>query len=140
MENYNTYWFYSGSTDIVTIICLVDGEFSEHAFAVDIGKKKLISHLKGEIKNKMPSRFTGVDADQLTLWKINIPDDDDAALQDLVLIDDEANFTRKLWPTRTIEDALGDLAVRHIHILVALPVIDKVIRCKVTYIRKLKSF
>ena len=79
------------------------------------------------------------------LWKVKIPESDDDALQNLVLIDDKANSDeasspKKLQPTWMVEDALGDLTPMHIHVIMMLPTINRVVRCKVTYIQKSKSF
>src|SRR4051812_47551813 len=86
---------------IVTLLCLVNGDSIEWAFAVDISKNKLISHLKDEIKKKKENDFRNIDADNLTLWKVDIPDDDEATIQQLALQADTANEIL-MWPTKKI--------------------------------------
>jgi hypothetical protein len=69
----------------ITLLCLVKGNTTANAFAVDIDSGKLVSHLKDAIKAKKQNDFAGVDADKLKLWKVQIPGDHDDQLRKLIL-------------------------------------------------------
>jgi hypothetical protein len=60
-----------------TLFCIVIN--GESAFPVDIRSDKTVGALKEEIKKKKEHDFAGFDADRLTLYLINLPDDDDLA-------------------------------------------------------------
>ncbi|CAG8629951.1 6373_t:CDS:1, partial [Dentiscutata heterogama] len=63
-----------------TLFCLVKGNTTANAFEVDIEKGKSISKLKETIKAKNRQAFANVDAKDLKLWKVEIPDDRDSEL------------------------------------------------------------
>ncbi|KAG0269438.1 hypothetical protein DFQ27_003563 [Actinomortierella ambigua] len=58
-------------TTLLTLFCLVDGE--TNSFPVDIEPSKTVAHLKEFIKAKIPDTLNGVDAKDLTLWRVSIP-------------------------------------------------------------------
>ncbi|KAI8594210.1 hypothetical protein EDD21DRAFT_422114, partial [Dissophora ornata] len=60
----------------LTLFCLVDGEALDNAFPVSTSSATTVGELKDFIKTKIPDTFNGVDAKDLTLWKVAIPDDD----------------------------------------------------------------
>jgi Crinkler effector protein N-terminal domain len=122
-------------SDTITIICLVQGQSTQQAFAIDIDKTKLISHLKDRIKEKKQNDYCDIDADSLELWKVNIPSDD-ATIQELGGI-----AGKKLNdPTQDIGEIFKTPSKRHIHILVKCPTNKKEIHCKVTYGRNTAAF
>ena len=101
----------------ITLLCLVKGNTTASAFAVDIDREKLVSHLKEAIKAKKQNDFAGVDADKLKLWKVEIPDDRNDLLSDLSLQDND-----ELLATRDIGDYWTEKPPkRHIHVLVEPP-------------------
>ncbi|CAG8669088.1 5640_t:CDS:2, partial [Paraglomus brasilianum] len=51
--------------------CIVLDQY--RAFAVDFDKSKTVSHLKTAILEQKKKSFSDIEADQLTLWKVNIP-------------------------------------------------------------------
>ncbi|KAG9065460.1 hypothetical protein KI688_002787 [Linnemannia hyalina] len=57
--------------NLLTLFCLVNGD--SVAFSVDIDASKTVDHLKDAIKTKIPDTFKGVDAKDLTLWRVSIP-------------------------------------------------------------------
>src|SRR4051812_3277533 len=75
---------------IVTLLCLVHGDSSGHSFAVNISNDKLVSHLKDKIKKKNPATFNNIDAKALTLWKVDIPYDEDVV--EPVVLDETDNY------------------------------------------------
>ncbi|KAF9917484.1 hypothetical protein FBU30_000739 [Linnemannia zychae] len=54
-----------------TLTCLVDGD--KVSFEIDIDPNKTVTRLKDLIKDKIPDTFNGLDAKDLTLWKVSIP-------------------------------------------------------------------
>src|SRR5437660_1203763 len=54
----------------ITLLCLVKGNTTANAFAVDIDSG---SHLREAIKAKKQNYFAGVDTNKLKLWKVSIP-------------------------------------------------------------------
>ncbi|KAG0039904.1 hypothetical protein BGZ82_006161 [Podila clonocystis] len=61
----------------LTLFCLVDGEATSNAFSVEIDSSKTVDGLKKLIKTENPDTFNGVDAKELTLWRVSVPDADD---------------------------------------------------------------
>src|SRR3954447_16613343 len=101
----------------ITLLCLVKGNTTASAFAVDIDREKLVSHLKDAIKAKKQNDFAGIDADRLKLWNVKIPDDRDDLLSRLTLNDGD-----ELLATREIGDYWTEKPPkRHIHVIVKLP-------------------
>jgi hypothetical protein len=101
----------------ITLLCLVKGNTLTNAFAVDIDKEKLVSHLKEAIKAKNPQTFANVDAKDIKLWNVKIPDDQDDLLSRLTLNDGD-----ELLATKKISKYFPDLPPEeHIHVLVEPP-------------------
>lgn len=55
------------------INCLAHGDTTERIFPVDIPKEMTVGDLKEKIRNKKHPRFEKFTADELNLWKVNIP-------------------------------------------------------------------
>ena len=101
----------------ITLLCLVKGNTLANAFPVDINKDQLVGHLKDAIKAKKHKTFHGVEADELKLWKVTIPGDQDDQLRNLILQDsDELLAIRKI--SKYFEDSPPE---EHIHVLVSPP-------------------
>jgi len=56
----------------ITLLCLVKGNKTASAFAIDIDSGKLVSHLKEAIKTKNSQTFANIDAKDIKLWKVPI--------------------------------------------------------------------
>ena len=101
----------------ITLLCLVKGNKTTNAFAVDIDSGKLVSHLKDVIKEKNTQTFANVDAKDIKLWKVKIPGDQDDQLRNLNLKDSEEllaiNDIGDYWPTTPPK--------KHIHVIIKLP-------------------
>ena len=69
----------------ITLLCLVKGNTLANAFPVDIEKEQLVGHLKKVIKAEQPQTFANVDAKDIKLWNVKIPDDRDDLLSNLSL-------------------------------------------------------
>ncbi|KAG0272672.1 hypothetical protein BGZ95_011551 [Linnemannia exigua] len=103
----------------LTLFCLVDGEATSQAFSIDIDQTKTVDHLKDLIKTKKTNNFSDVDADQLTLWRVSIPDDDD---NDLPVLFDSVPEKKKLKATtRLLKVFDTELPDDTIHIIVQRP-------------------
>ena len=101
----------------ITLLCLVKGNTTASAFAVDIDREKLVSHLKDAIKAKKAPEFDNFPADKLRLWKVQIPGDHDDQLRNLILQDNE-----ELSAIRKISKYFPDSPPEeHIHVLVSPP-------------------
>src|SRR4051812_16630066 len=72
-----------------TLFCHVNGDPPDSVFPVKIDKKESVGILKDAIKEKKSNAFQGIDADQLTLWRVSIPGDNHQALANLNLKNDE---------------------------------------------------
>ncbi|KAF8936737.1 hypothetical protein BGZ47_009366 [Haplosporangium gracile] len=58
----------------LTLLCLVDGEETTHAFSVKIPLTDTVDDLKVHIKVKKADEFSDVDARKLTLWRVLVSD------------------------------------------------------------------
>ena len=102
----------------IKLFCLLKGNTPavKHAFEVVIEADKSVSALKEVIKAKKAPRFDDIPADELKLWKVEIPDDRDSELADPALNDE-------LLATRDVEDYWTEKPPkRHIHVIVEPPV------------------
>ncbi|KAK5827649.1 hypothetical protein F5H01DRAFT_100823 [Linnemannia elongata] len=103
----------------LTLFCLVDGEGTSNAFPVEIESSKTIGDLKNLIKTKKPLRFDDVAAHKLTLWRVTIPDSDDAIP---IFVDDvPENEKKKLRATNKVAVVGAALPEDTIHIIVQRP-------------------
>ncbi|CAB4429241.1 unnamed protein product [Rhizophagus irregularis] len=71
------------STSLIMLFCLIKGEKPDKAFKVLIKKDKDISDLKKVIKDEIPNDFAGIDAKNLTLWKVNVSANDKSKFERL---------------------------------------------------------
>ncbi|GES77802.1 hypothetical protein GLOIN_2v1805244 [Rhizophagus clarus] len=54
------------------IFCLVQSDAIENSFPIDTRNYATFEHLKTAIKDAKQNAFVGIDADRLTLWRVNI--------------------------------------------------------------------
>ncbi|CAB4433241.1 unnamed protein product [Rhizophagus irregularis] len=103
-----------------TLLCLLKGNTSNSAFAIEIDGNKLVSYLKDAIKAQKKKDFADVDANKLKLWKVNISDE----VYDLSRNNLQLNC--ELLPTKKISKYFPDSpAEEHIHIIVGPPICIK---------------
>ena len=100
-----------------TLFCLVANENTP--FPVEIQSDKTVGVLKEAIKIKKPNDFANIDADRLTLYLINLPDNDNLAENV------KQELTKPLTALRATKQ-LGDLlpgspAKETVHILIQEP-------------------
>ncbi|KAH7028519.1 hypothetical protein BKA57DRAFT_431333 [Linnemannia elongata] len=106
----------------LTLFCLVDGEPTFNAFPVEIESTKTIGNLKDLIKTKKAPRFDDVAADELTLWRVSIPDDDNDDEIPIVLGNVNNKDKKKLRATRGLLEVFPDKPPKNtIHVIVQRP-------------------
>lgn len=111
--------FFYTMNNTIRLYCLVRGESADRAFPVDIYVSDLVGNLKELIKKKKSPRFDTIAADELTLWKVSIPDNGDNLLKNFTPKEDE-----KLRATWDIADYFPHQpAKKHIHIIVERPAV-----------------
>src|SRR5688500_10442317 len=54
------------------VFCLVQGDAIKNSFPIDTSGCETIGHLKKAIKDAKQNAFCGIDANQLTLWRVDI--------------------------------------------------------------------
>ena len=101
----------------ITLLCLVKGNTTASAFAVDIDREKLVSHLKEAIKESQKPFFDSVPTKDIKLWKVPISDDHVDPLNNLSLEDSDEllaiNDIGDYWPEKPLK--------KNIHVLVEPP-------------------
>ncbi|KAF9965805.1 hypothetical protein BGZ73_001262 [Actinomortierella ambigua] len=85
------------TTPTLTLFCLVDGEATSNAFPVEIEPSKSIGSLKKVIKSEKTPRFDDIAADELTLWRVSIPVEDE---ETPILLDNVLEDKKKLSSPR----------------------------------------
>jgi hypothetical protein len=111
----------------ITLYCLIYGDNITAAFPVKVDNDKTIGELKKIIKDENTNEFSGVDAKDLTLWKVEIlendnDNDDDNEIKQIILQDIEKT---KLLGIRYIEDYWTDSPPKRcIHVIVEPPIIN----------------
>ena len=84
-------------------------------FSADVTADETIDDLKGRIKDKNANILQDVDATQLKLWRVEIPDDQEIDFSSLAPEDE-------LKPTWDISDYWKNVPLKkHFHVLVKLP-------------------
>ncbi|CAG8622016.1 22381_t:CDS:2 [Dentiscutata erythropus] len=95
----------------ITLFCLQKDDDLLSAFPIEIKCKATIGDLKEAIKEKIQVPI----AKDLSLWKVEIPDDDEDKLSNIVLDDKE-----RLRPTRKINKYFPEVPVEdHIHVIIS---------------------
>src|SRR4051812_42393644 len=63
---------------MITLSCLIQCDYpnEKNIFRIEIENNESVSKLKEEIRKKKYNNFVSVDADELQLWKVNIPLDE----------------------------------------------------------------
>ncbi|KAF8930930.1 hypothetical protein BGZ47_000325 [Haplosporangium gracile] len=107
------------ATNTLTLFCLISGDSSSCAFKVRILDTHAdISDLKKAIIGESPGAFEHVDAKDLVLWRVSIPDDDN----DLPILLDSVSEKKKLKATTKVSKIFdAELPEDTIHIVVERP-------------------
>ncbi|KAF0458848.1 hypothetical protein F8M41_000862 [Gigaspora margarita] len=96
--------------------CLVIGE--DNGFTVEIDKIITISQLRETIKNKKRNAFAKIDANELTLFKVNFPEDRKCEIHSGIDIERDFGGEKLVNDFDTIEEHFGiKLTEKHIHVV-----------------------
>ncbi|KAK3818233.1 MAG: hypothetical protein JOS17DRAFT_721674 [Linnemannia elongata] len=106
----------------LTLFCLVDGEATSNAFSVKIPSSDTIDDLKDHIKAKIPDTFNGVDAKDLTLWRVSILITRDDSEIPILFNNIAKEEKEKLHPADDLSDIFDEKPPKKtIHIIVQRP-------------------
>lgn len=105
---------------IYTIFCIVAGD--DTPFPIDIESNKTVGHLKKAIKKEKENKLTGIDADELKLYRVDI-------------LREELNTLNMKMQSQTDDDVLdpldllseiypSDPPTKTIHIVVKPPIVQ----------------
>src|SRR4051794_16607562 len=103
----------SDGTPII-LWCFMQG--SSSIFKVNIGTNNDIYDLKEAIKSKKPNDTTGVDADKLRLWSVNVASISDIS-EEMLNDDNELKDERS-----TIANTFFGIEGRNIRVVIKIPV------------------
>jgi len=108
---------------LLHLFCLIDGDSSvEHAFPFKIPNTETVRDLKIAIKAINSIAFANIDAVMLTLWKVNIPYEDEDRFKHLDFEDNKSDSIERLIALKMLEKYFPeDPAKEHIHIIVKQP-------------------
>ncbi|KAF9537358.1 hypothetical protein EC957_008398 [Mortierella hygrophila] len=108
--------------NLLPLFCLVDGEATTNAFPVEIESTKTVGDLKELISSNIPNTFSGVDAKDLTLWRVSIPDDDGDDEVPIVLDKVNNKDKKKLRATSELSEVFPSKPPKDtIHVIVQRP-------------------
>ncbi|KAG0247620.1 hypothetical protein BG011_001171, partial [Mortierella polycephala] len=106
----------------LTLFCLVDGEATSNAFSVKIPSSDTIDDLKDHIKAKIPDTFNGVDAKDLTLWRVSILITRDNSEIPILFNNIAKEEKEKLHPADDLSDIFDERPPKKtIHVIVQRP-------------------
>jgi hypothetical protein len=112
----------------LTVFCLVEGNSTRKAFPVPISSAETVGDLRKLIKAKKTVAFSDIKANELTLWKVSIPDDGNVPiLRDNQSVENQLRATSKLFKVfekelkEMKEKEKDDLPEDTIHIIVQRP-------------------
>ncbi|KAF9288968.1 hypothetical protein BGZ88_007965, partial [Linnemannia elongata] len=104
----------------LALLCLFEGEATSNAFSVKIESTKTIGSLKDHIKTKILNTFNGIDAKDLTLWRVDQPVL--AANKHNLILLSAIDSPTELDPTDDISDVFPEAPPKKtIHIIVQRP-------------------
>ena len=108
--------------------CLLLGDNTKKTFPVEVTIDKTVGGLRKLIKDENTRSFTGIDAKDLTLWKVDIPDEINEKTQLLNTKNpSEINIKEdlegmELSSTKKLNQYYAQIpADEHIHIIVQMP-------------------
>ena len=109
---------------LLTLTACIIGEST--AFAIEIDQRKLVYMLKKQILLEKPHSLRSIDADQLSLWKAELPEDENlASAAQAVLSQELAKKNRPLGGTYAISKFFNSENVAQsegiVHLLVQTP-------------------
>ncbi|KAF9107236.1 hypothetical protein BGX29_006922 [Mortierella sp. GBA35] len=96
------------ANNLLNLFCLVDGEATSQAFSVEVDSTKTVDHLKNLLKAEQSPDFDDVVANNLTLWSVSIPDDDNDDEIPIVLDNVNNKDKKRLRATRELSESFID--------------------------------
>ena len=112
---------YTMTDNLLNLFCLVDGEGTSNAFFVKVASADTVGDLKKLIKTEKAPRFDDVAADELTLWRVSIPDNNDYD-EIPVVLDNVIKDQKELRATRKLSDVWKDKPPKEtIHVIIQRP-------------------
>lgn len=107
------------------LFCVVcpDVQPSKRIFQISIDKTEIVADLKDAIKLKSAPRLDHIDAVELELYKVSIPDNNDLGQAlDSLLFDGSENYVTELQPMTELSTLFPDGAKKeHLEIVVQKP-------------------
>ncbi|RUS29196.1 hypothetical protein BC938DRAFT_480937 [Jimgerdemannia flammicorona] len=99
----------------IKLNCLTVGDPVDRIFPVKVARTETVGDLRKLIKKEKDPLFNNIPADELLLWLVSLPANDNA-LENLSL-------ENKLNPVDEIGEIVGDTSPnkKHVHIIVQLP-------------------
>ncbi|KAG0195903.1 hypothetical protein BGX33_002388, partial [Mortierella sp. NVP41] len=88
----------------LNLFCLVDGEPQSKAFPLTISSTETVGQLRNTIHLSKPIWFKDLEAEDLTLWRVSIPDDNLSSAITADALDDKTELNNprtrlsKLFP------------------------------------------
>ncbi|KAK3838887.1 MAG: hypothetical protein J3R72DRAFT_180847 [Linnemannia gamsii] len=108
--------------NLLTLNCLVDGLPTSRAFSIKISFTDTVGDLKKLIKAEQTPAFDDITVDQLNLWYVSIPDDDDDDEIPIVLGNVNNKDKKKLRATRGLLEVFPDKPPKNtIHVIIQRP-------------------
>lgn len=93
--------------------CYVIGDEPNKVFSVKIGTKEIVAALKFAIKAEKPDKFHQLDANDLDLWAVSIPLDEN--FSEISRVPEDA---QELGPFQVLGTLCQDMQDDHVHILI----------------------
>ncbi|KAF9426945.1 hypothetical protein BGZ76_002531 [Entomortierella beljakovae] len=110
-------------TSEITLFCIVDADST--AFSVDILPNKTVDHLKKKIKEEQSPLFDDIRAQDLNLWHVSIPMEDDDEDDKPVLLENHHKSAKRISTKKAateISDIFGTAPSKNtIHVIVQRP-------------------
>ena len=109
-------------TNTTILFCLIhDDDPTQCAFPIKVSTTDTVGDLKELIKAKKAPRFNDIAPDELTLWRVNIPQDELATLDPKT---DVQELSDKLSPLDEIQDIYPEgVRRKYLHIITVRPAI-----------------
>ncbi|RHZ80074.1 hypothetical protein Glove_139g400 [Diversispora epigaea] len=107
-------------SDNITLFCLVEGDSKEKFIIVVAEKNDYVNDLKKKIKEEKPNLFANIDANDIVLWKVNIPIEEDTmevdtipgSTQDKVKLSIPSKKIRNVFTENIADDSINIIIER----------------------------
>ncbi|KAF9348102.1 hypothetical protein BGX34_002669 [Mortierella sp. NVP85] len=110
-------------TKPISLFCLTNGDSTSKAFPLSISSDSSVGDLKDLIKTKRNPRFSDVAADELTLWRVQVPVL--AADKHKPVLLETLSSKEELLPTEDLSEVFRDPPLKHmVHIVIERPLSD----------------